>query len=172
VRRTFLKVQINFVETMCFAPKKGELSGLLTGKQEELEALFPEETAEYAKKIPFSVYDIREILCEKVRALLTREGTKARDFLDVYLIWKRFGIRPEDEEECIVGKIDFSLKLYAKYRSHLKQKVALLNSGKLFDWGTEKELLLSDIDEADFYKFLGGFEMFLKRVVGNLKYKA
>jgi len=165
-------VQINFVETMCFAPKKGELSGLLTGKQEELEALFPEETAEYAKKIPFSVYDIHEILCEKVRALLTREGTKARDFLDVYLIWKRFGIRPEDEEECIVGKIDFSLKLYSKYRSHLKQKVALLNSGKLFDWGTEKELLLSDIDEADFYKYLGGFEMFLKRVVGNLKYKA
>ena len=172
MRRTFLKVQINFVETMCFAPKKGELSGLLTGKQEELEALFPEETAEYAKKIPFSVYDIREILCEKVRALLTREGTKARDFLDVYLIWKRFGIRPEDEEKCIVGKIDFSLKLYAKYRDHLKQKVALLNSGKLFDWGTEKELLLSDIDEADFYKFLSSFETFLKRVVGNLKYKA
>ena len=171
-RRTFLKVQVDFVETMCFAPKKGELSGLLTGKQEELEALFPEETAEYAKKIPFSVYDIREILCEKVRALLTREGTKARDFLDVYLIWKRFGIRPEDEEKCVVGKIDFSLKLYAKYRSHLKQKVALLNSGRLFDWGTEKELLLSDIDEADFYEFLSSFEMFLKRVVGNLKYKA
>jgi predicted nucleotidyltransferase component of viral defense system len=171
-RRTFLKVQINFVETMCFAPKKGVLSGLLAEKHAELEALFPEETAEYAKKIPFSVYDIREILCEKVRALLTREGTKARDFLDVYLIWKRFGIRPEDEEKCIVSKIDFSLKLYAKYRDHLKQKVALLNSGKLFDWGTEKELLLSDIDEADFYKFLGSFEMFLKRVVGNLKYKA
>ena len=171
-RRTFLKVQVNFVETMCFAPKKGELSGLLADKHEELEALFPEETAEYAEKIPFSVYDIREILCEKVRALLTREGTKARDFLDVYLIWKRFGIRPEDEEKCIVSKIDFSLKLYAKYRSHLKQKVALLNSGRLFDWGTEKELLLSDIDEADFYEFLSSFEMFLKRVVGNLKYKA
>ena len=171
-RRTFLKVQINFVETMCFAPKKGELSGLLADRQEELEALFPEETAEYAKKIPFSVYDIREILCEKVRALLTREGTKARDFLDVYLIWKRFGTRPEDEEKCIVSKIDFSLKLYAKYKSHLKQKVALLNSGKLFDWGTEKEFLLSDIDEGDFYKFLSSFETFLKRVVGNLKHKA
>jgi len=33
-------------------------------------------------------------------------------------------------------------------------------------------LLLSDIDEADFYKFLSSFETFLKRVVGNLKYKA
>jgi len=63
-RRTFLKVQINFVERMCFSPKKGHLSGLLRGKHEELEALFP-DYAEYANKIPFGVYDIREILCEK-----------------------------------------------------------------------------------------------------------
>jgi predicted nucleotidyltransferase component of viral defense system len=168
-RRTFLKVQINFVETMCFVPKKGELSGLLTGKHEELDLLFP-EYSEYARGIPFVVYDIREILCEKVRALLTREGTKARDFLDVYLIWKRFGIRPEDEEKCIVSKIDFSLKLYAKYRRHLKQKVGLLNSGKLFDWGAEKELLLSDIDGGDFYRFLDGFQEFLKKIVKAVGY--
>jgi hypothetical protein len=163
-RRTFVKVQINFVEQMCFSAKKGQLSGLLTGKHGELDSLFP-EYSEYARKIPFAMYDIREILCEKVRALLTREGTKARDFLDVYLIWKRFGIRPEGEEKCIVGKIGFSLKLYAKYRDNLKQKVALLNSGKLFGWGTEKELLLSEIDEDDFYKFMGGFETSLKKIV-------
>jgi len=169
-RRSFVKVQINFVEQMCFSPAKGQLSGLLTGKHEELKALFPDESAEYSKKIPFGVYDIREILCEKARALLTRKGTKARDFLDVYLIWKQFSIRPEDEEKCIVGKIAFSLKLYAKYREHLKQKVALLNSGKLFDWGAEKELLLSDIDEADFYKFLGAFDTFLKKIVAALGY--
>jgi hypothetical protein len=169
-RRSFVKAQINFVEQMCFSPKKAHLFGLLTGKHEELKALFPDETAEYSKRIPFRVYDIREILCEKVRALLTREGTKARDFLDAYLIWKRFGIRPENEEKCIVRKIGFSLRLYAKYRDHLKQKVVLLNSGKLFDWGAEKELLLSDIDEADLYKFLGGFETFLKKIVTVLGY--
>jgi hypothetical protein len=45
-----------------------------------------------------------------------------------------------------------------------------LNSGKLFDWGAEPELLLSEIDESDFYKFLSGFEAFLKRVVGGLAY--
>ena len=86
------------------------------------------------------------------------------------MIWKRFGISPEDDEKCIVGKIGFSLKLYAKYRDHLKQKVALLNSGKLFNWGSEKELLLLDIDEADFYKFLGGFDTFLKKIVAALGY--
>jgi len=169
-RRAFFKVQINFVEHIHFDAKKRELSGLLTDKHKELDSLFLEEAAEYSKKIPFEVYDVREILCEKVRALLTREGTKARDFVDVYLIWKKFGIRPEDEEKCIIGKIGFSLKLYAKYREHLKQKVGLLDSGKLFDWGTERELLLSDIDEADFYSFLDGFEMFLKKIVRSLKY--
>jgi predicted nucleotidyltransferase component of viral defense system len=168
-RRSFVKVQINFMEQMCFPPKKAQLTGLLTGKHEELDSLFP-EYSEYGKKIHFDVYDIREILSEKVRALLTREGTKARDFLDIYLIWKRFGIKPEDEERCIIGKINFLLRLYAKYRNHLKQKVALLNSGKLFDWGAEKELLLSDIDEADLYKFLGGFEIFLKKIVAALGY--
>ena len=167
---SFLKVQINFVEQMYFAPKNGQLGGLLTGMQGELDSLFPEEAAEYAKKIPFAVYDIREILCEKVRALLTRQGTKARDFVDVYLIWKKFGIRPEDEEKCILGKIDFSLKLYSKHRAHLKQKVALLNSGKLFDWGAEKELLLSNIDEGEFYRFLRGLETFLKKLVAALGY--
>ena len=169
-RRTFVKVQINFVEQLFFSVKEGKLSGLLAGGDQELEALFPEETIEYGKKIPFAVYDIREILCEKVRALLTREGTKARDFVDVYLIWKRFDIKPEDVEKCIVGKIGFSLKLYAKYRENLRQKVALLNSGKIFEWGAEKELLMSDIDEGDFYKFLGGFETFLKKTVVALGY--
>ena len=168
-RRTFVKVQINFVEQIRFPARKGQLNGLLTGKREELDSLFP-EYSEYARKIPFAVYDIREILCEKVRALLTREGTKARDFVDVYLIWKQFHIKPEDEENCIVGKIDFSLKLYAKYREHLKQKVALLNSGKLFGWGTEKELLLSEIIEEDFYKFEGEFEACLKKIVVALGY--
>jgi predicted nucleotidyltransferase component of viral defense system len=95
-------VQINFVEQMYFTPKNGQLSGLLTGKEEALESLFPKESAEYARKIPFAVYDIREILCEKVRALLTRQGTKARDFVDVYLIMKTFGIKSEDDENVLL----------------------------------------------------------------------
>ena len=75
-RRSFVKVQINFVEQMCFSPTKGQLSGLLTGKHEELKALFPDETAEYSKKRPFGVYDIREMLCEKVRRSLRGKGRK------------------------------------------------------------------------------------------------
>lgn len=169
-RRSFLKVQINFVEHMCFPSRKGQLSGLLTDKHEELDALFP-EYAGYSAKIPFGIYDIHEILSEKVRALLTREGTKARDFLDVYFICKQFGIKLDSVEKCLITKTNFALGLYNKYRSNLKGKVRLLNSGKFFEWGEERDLLLSRIDEEDFYKFLSEFQEFLKRVIDNLKYK-
>jgi hypothetical protein len=162
-------VQINFVESMCFPSKKGELSGLLTGKHEELEVLFP-EYAEYAKRIPFDIYDSREILSEKVRALLTREGTKARDFLDVYLICRRLGVKLDDVEKCIVQKTSFALKLYDKYRSNLKEKIKLLESRRLFEWGEEQELLLAEIDEADFYAFLSEFQEFLKKIVKAIGY--
>ncbi len=163
-RRSFLKVQINFVERMCFPSKNGQLSGLLTGKHEELEVLFP-EYAEYAERIPFTIYDIREILSEKVRALLTREGTKARDFLDVYLICTKFGLKLDDVEKCIVRKVSFAARLYGKYRANLKEKIKLLESGRLFEWGEERELLLAEMDESDFYAFLSEFQEFLKKIV-------
>jgi predicted nucleotidyltransferase component of viral defense system len=163
-RRGFVKVQINFVEQVCFRPVRGKLNSLTTGKHDELNVLFA-EYKEYSTPVTFSIYDIREILGEKVRALLTREGTKARDFIDVYLIFKRFEVKPEDVEACILNKMKFTLRLYSKYRSNLKEKTALLNSGRIFDWGREKELLLSEIDERDFYSFLNGFQAFLRRIV-------
>ncbi len=167
-RRSFLKVQINFVEIMCFPPRNGQLSGLLTGEHEELEALFP-DYAEYTNKINFGIYDIHEILSEKVRALLTREGTKARDFLDVYFICKRFDIKLEDVEGCIIIKTKFALDLYDKYRSNLKDKIVLLQSGKIFVWGGERDLLLSEIDNTDFYSFLTEFQDFLKDIVKRIE---
>jgi len=170
-RRSFLKVQINFVESMCFPFKKGQLIGLLTGKHEELDALFP-EYAEYAQKIPFGIYDMREILSEKVRALLTREGAKARDFLDVFLICTKFGVKLDDVEKCILKKTNFALKLYDKYRTNLKEKIKLLESGRLFEWGEERALLLAEIDESDFYSFLNEFQEFLKKIVINLNYRS
>jgi len=95
-RESFMKVQINFVEKLYFAPQKAELKSLLSKHDEELRLLFPEH-AEYMQKIPFDVYDVREVLSEKIRSILTRQGIKARDFLDVYLISKKQQIELEDD---------------------------------------------------------------------------
>jgi predicted nucleotidyltransferase component of viral defense system len=168
-RRSFMKVQINFVESMCFASKVGKLRGLLTGRHPELEQLFP-EYAEYAKEIRFGIYDLREILSEKVRALLTREGTKARDFLDAYFICKKLDVKLDDVRDCIISKTKFALRFYSKYRSNLKDKASVLASGKLFEWSEERDLLLSDIEEDDFYSFLDEFNPFLRQIVKELGY--
>ncbi len=42
-KKTFFKVQINFVEEMCAEPRNGELRSLLKGRHEELAFLFPAE---------------------------------------------------------------------------------------------------------------------------------
>ena len=165
-RKSFLKVQMNFVEKLCYPFKSEELKSLISGNQEELMLLFP-EYQEYTQKIGFDVYDPREILAEKIRAILTRQGTKARDFLDVYLIDKEFGISLEDIFGCIIEKIRFTLNLYARYRENLEEKKSTIMSMP-FNWGEEKGLLLKEIDEKDFYKFIEKLRVFLKKVIEGL----
>ena len=89
MKKTFIKIQINFVEEICSKPIKGELRSLIADKKnildsKDLSLLFPEEYNNYSKIIRFTVYSANEILSEKVRALLTREGVKTRDFLDIF----------------------------------------------------------------------------------------
>ncbi len=163
-RKSFFKVQLNFVENLCFGPKAGRLKSLPVKNDSELSTLYP-EYREYRKPIRFWVYDVREILSEKVRAILTRRGTKARDFLDVYLISREFEIKPDEVEECIIQKIKSALLMYARYRTNFKAKAKQLESGSLFEWGAERDLLISDIDEQDFYSFLNGFQSFLRNVI-------
>jgi hypothetical protein len=143
-----------------------KLKSLISENQEELALLFP-DYKEYTEKIDFDVYDPREILAEKIRAILTRKGTKTRDFLDVYLINTQFGISLEEVFSCIIEKTNFTLNLYARYRKNLEGKKSTLLSLP-FNWGEEKGLLLKEIDEKDFYKFMEILRTFLKNVIPNL----
>jgi len=166
-RRSFVKVQINFVEKLHFPPQKAVLKSLLDKEEEELNALFP-EYAEYSDEVTFEVYDINEILCEKVRAILTRRGIKARDFLDIYMVCEKFKVNIEGLSDCIVDKTRFFLSLYEKYRKNLADKKDIITSEKAFTWGDEKRLLLQDIEESDFYKFRTNFNTILKKIIEKL----
>jgi hypothetical protein len=142
------------------------LGCLISELDEELTLLFP-EFKEYSQRILFDVYDVREILCEKIRAILTRRGTKARDFLDVYLICRKFKIGLEDICGCSVGKTRFTLCLYERYRRNLEEKKTVVLS-KPFVWGEERDLLLKTVDEMDFYNFIEELKSFLKKVIEEL----
>ncbi len=168
-RKSFIKVQINFVEDMRFPPAKSVLKSLLERPNEELKALFPEEYKDYSEHIPFYTYDIKEIICEKIRSILTRKGVKARDFADVYLINKKFGIPPEDLKNDMVAKTVFALNLYTKYGNSFNEKKKLLKTKDIFVRGHEKGLLLAEIDEKDFYVFLGKLATFLSDVAEDVE---
>lgn len=164
---SFIKVQINFIEKICFDLASNSLISLVHHHDtEELSILF--EKNDYLEKINFSTYDIKEILCEKIRAILTRQGTKARDFLDVYLICKNQNIDLDNVENEIVEKLKFALDNYQKYRENFKAKIPLIEKEQLFDWGEEKYFLLQDVDDEDFYPFIEKLNTFLKKIIQQI----
>ncbi|MEX0862259.1 nucleotidyl transferase AbiEii/AbiGii toxin family protein [Nitrosopumilus sp.] len=162
--RMYIKIQINFVDNLCLKPIDGNLKSLITGKHDKLGALY-EEYAEYASTIPFGVYDVREILSEKIRAILTRKGTKARDFLDVFLISKNLGVETKDVEDCIIKKIGYALEHYERYRDNFEEKKNLLDKGSIFNWGIERGLLITEIDDEELDRFLDDLINYLKELV-------
>ena len=162
VGETFIKIQINFFEKILFPIKKVKLKSLLE-ESEELEFLFPPFYKEYRAIIDFKVYDIKEIFCEKIRAILTRKGIKERDFVDIYLISKKFGVDYRDLEKEIAEKTKFMLEIYQKYRDNLRENLKILSVDG-FSFGSENYLLLTEIDRGDFYKFVSGFIIYLSSV--------
>jgi predicted nucleotidyltransferase component of viral defense system len=166
---SFIKVQFNFVELIKYPRIENVLHSLISDlSSKEIEKFFPKEYDKYSSKINFKTYDIREILCEKVRAILTRKGIKARDFVDVYLIGKKINEDISKYKSPILEKTRFTLNMYEKYRSNLKRKSDLINSKELFSWGRERELLLKELDEMDFSRFMNEFSDFTIEIIKEL----
>lgn len=155
-----LKIEIVLVECLKFRPEIGRLKSLIV-ENEELKFLFTEEYNRYSKETTIPVYNINEILCEKVRAILTRKVLKCRDFIDVYFILKKFNLQIQDFKAQIIEKTLFTLNS-ERFRKNLIEKLDFINSGDLFSWGEEKRLLLRDFDENKFNTFLKEFNNFLK----------
>jgi predicted nucleotidyltransferase component of viral defense system len=131
INRSFIKVQINFVEVLCFNSSRIDLSTFMD-VEDELIRVFPEE-APYYKPVSLLAYDPREILCEKIRAILTRRGIKARDFVDLFMLKEKMSLDVSDQHVCMTRKITFMPEFYAKYRENIHQKKQLLREEGLFE---------------------------------------
>lgn len=151
-------------------PTHGILHSLIGEKHRDLKGVF-DEYVQYSSAMHFGLYDVTEIMGEKIRALLTRRGTKARDFLDVYLISKKFGINPKDIEYCTIKKINFALRHYEKFRNNFAQKRRLVEKEDVFEWGEEKDLLIMEIDEKEFNRFINQFIRYLQGLIKQVNAK-
>jgi len=164
--KSFVKIQINFSENIFYPINKVPANNILFKKYKnvELKFILPEES-DWLLKIPnLKCYNLKEIILEKVRAILTRKGVKGRDFLDVFLILNKSNINLYDLKEDIFEKIQFALK-YEKYSLNLKNKS--LDFIENFKIGDEQKLLIQDIPEG-FYSFLKRFKLFLNDILIKL----
>lgn len=167
-RESFIKVQVNFVDELHFRPRKGELRSLVGSREAKgIEALFPEHIG-YFHPIVMTLYDPREIYAEKVRAIMTRRGTKPRDFIDIYLLSKNLGIKTDELEDVIISKTEFMLRTYDRFRRNFTLKKALYEEDGGLKLSNEGELLILPVDEKDFHLFIRGFSIFLKEILGKI----
>lgn len=167
-RESFIKLQVNYFDRLFYKPVKGQLRSIISEKDtKRISLLFP-EYKEYTQLITLNLYDIREIYAEKVRAILTRKGTKARDYVDIYMMSKNRYIDAKELEDVIAGKVEYMLKNYERYRRNFKEKKKSLNSGEEFSLGHEKNLLILQLDMGDFLNFVKDFTIFLKGIAEKI----
>ncbi|MDD4877829.1 MAG: nucleotidyl transferase AbiEii/AbiGii toxin family protein [Candidatus Nanoarchaeia archaeon] len=162
---TFVKIQISFVEDILFKPKEAIAASLIEkGHEKEINFLFPEYS--FLLKLPrLKVYDLKEIAAEKARAILTRRGIKARDFVDLFILSKEKGIEVFKLKKEILHKTKFMLK-YRKYSDNLLSKDFSLDMESIVS--EEEKLMLKPLGK-DFEAFLKELKPFLEGIILELK---
>ncbi len=160
----FIKIQINFVEIFKYSFENISVNNLANNiKIEEAEFLFPEEASIIKEKITVKAYDLREILIEKARAILTRKGTKVRDFIDIYFITKHLNENIKKYEKEIIEKTTFMFK-YEKYEQNFLNKPLFFE----IDMSEVEGLLLVKL-EKDFDRFVKEAFDFFNKLSETLK---
>jgi predicted nucleotidyltransferase component of viral defense system len=156
-KEDFIKIQINYLELIVNKITEKKAHSLYSSiDKKEMKLLHP-EFIDLLDDINLLAYPLIEMFLEKIRAILTRRGTKSRDYIDVYLIEKKVKIDIDREEPNIINKIEFMLR-YDKYL----QNLSVIKPENLII-GEEAQLLLEPLDEG-FKKFLPEFFEYLKKL--------
>jgi predicted nucleotidyltransferase component of viral defense system len=147
---SFIKIQINFLEKIIFLPQTKELNPLIKPNQFTKEdQVYFKEFLDFYKIIKMKVYDLKEIVTEKFRSILTRRAIKSRDTIDLLFIYQKFKIKPRDFLKETKEKLIYSINNYEKYKNNL-----ILNKEKLqtldFQYSEVRPLVIKPFNKEDF----------------------
>ncbi len=165
---SFIKIQINFLEKIMFDYQAKELLQLIKINEFTKEdQVYFKEFLDFYKLIKINVYDIKEIVAEKVRSLLTRKAIKSRDAIDLLFIYNKFKIKPQDILKETKEKILFSVNNYDKYKDNLmltKDKLQTLE----FQYNEVSPLVVTQFDKEDFDNYVKELKPFLIEIVKEI----
>jgi predicted nucleotidyltransferase component of viral defense system len=161
----FIKIQINFVEMFFYNFKKKQANNLLKEIDTKEFCFLFLEYEDLLKKPKIKVYDIKEILLEKYRAILTRKALKARDFIDVFLILNNLKQENHKYKKQILEKTKFMLNKYQKYNNNLNQRKKL---GFKYIIGEENKLLIKEINLSKLKTFNQKQIILLEEIIKEL----
>lgn len=160
---SFIKVQITFLEAIKYPITEKAVSPLVNaGAFSETDRMYFSDYTDVYKPLKFHVYDLREIACEKIRALLTRKGIKARDIVDLYFIERTHKININALKDVCIEKITFAVRSYEKYRKNILARTALSEKNLVLE--NAEHLMLAETDKKDFDLFAKKLFAFLEEV--------
>jgi predicted nucleotidyltransferase component of viral defense system len=161
-KEDFLKLQINFYEVIINEIKTLTAKSLYEPlNNKEFKILFP-EYIDILEEVELKAYSLEEIFLEKIRAILTRRGTKSRDYIDVYLLIKKLNLDYKTVKDAVLEKTEFML-VYDKYLENL----SVVTPERLV-LGDEENLLLEPLDDG-FKDFLPEFFEYLVKLEEKLR---
>lgn len=164
---SFIKVQITFLEIIKYPiMEKAILPIIDAGTFLETERRYFSDYVSSYKPLKRTVYDLREIASEKVRALLTRKGVKARDIVDLYFIEKKHKIHIGALKDKCIEKVNFAIKGYDKYKKAFVARSSFEKGILLED---VSHLMLIELDRKDFDTFTKKLFAFLEEVKAEVK---
>src|SRR3990167_1785590 len=165
---SFVKIQINFLEEIKFEIKSGETIPLIKGNITEDERTYFQDFIIFYEKKKLPVYDIKEIIAEKIRSLLTRRNIKSRDAIDLLFIYNKYNIKPESLIKEAQEKIFYATKNYEKYKKNFilsKENIEQVD----FPYSEVKHLVVEYFNEKDFDNFIAELITLLKIIIKELK---
>ncbi|MFH0970167.1 MAG: nucleotidyl transferase AbiEii/AbiGii toxin family protein [Candidatus Diapherotrites archaeon] len=163
---TFIKIQFNFTEKLFHSSVLRTINPIANNfsshQKAELEKEYPVYGAWAIQPARLHTYNIKEIAAEKIRAILTRRGIKARDYVDLYILNQK-KIKVKEVETLAIQKTVFMLN-YEKYDQNLSTKTF----NEKIDLGKEEALMIQPIGK-DFQSFIEKKQKELLKIAQTVK---
>ncbi|MFA5247362.1 MAG: nucleotidyl transferase AbiEii/AbiGii toxin family protein [Candidatus Micrarchaeia archaeon] len=171
-KQSKLKITVAFDETLEFPPLKKSLKPAVPlAQSRELDAMFPKISSDYFSPPAILCYSLKEIACEKIRAVLTRrvQPNRSRDVVDLFVINKSMPLSQAAPEKAVKAKLSSALKIpayareYEKNTQNLHEHLLQLAAQVKLD-----SVFITQPNPVQLGKFIEELESYINQVTKNI----